>query len=165
MDPLVLESSGLLDLFFSALKNPKFLNFSEGRKIVACLFNFDPSLVQVYNLFEFFIGIFIITIFLFYQRLHKSLKNLIPLASISDCEAIGEIYFKAWRTISENCRAEVEFSIQDLMYHAVVAQRKPLGAVEGGFNKVRFHRTIPFHPSITISFYTVLKSMENNQTT
>lgn len=68
--------------------------------------------------------------------LQKSVKKFIPLASVSECESLGEIYFKAWRMIPEERRADVEFSIQDLMYNAVVAYRKPLGTVEGGVNKV-----------------------------
>lgn len=37
---------------------------------------------------------------------------------------------------TEQRRADIEFAIQDLMYHAVVACRKPLGVIEGGVNKV-----------------------------
>ena len=66
----------------------------------------------------------------------KSIKKFIPVASVSDCESLGEIYFKAWRMMPETSREAVEFSIQDLMYNAVVAYRSPLGAVEGGVNKL-----------------------------
>lgn len=37
----------------------------------------------------------------------------------------------------EESRSDIEFSIQDLMYHAVVANRKSVGAIEGGVNKVK----------------------------
>lgn len=68
--------------------------------------------------------------------LQKSMKKCIPLATIADCESIGEVLFKAWRMAPEEYREAVEFSIQDLMYNAVVAHRKPLGVIEGGVNKV-----------------------------
>lgn len=68
--------------------------------------------------------------------LQKTMKKCIPLATIADCESMGEIFFKAWRMAPEECREAIEFSIQDLMYNAVVAHRKPLGVIEGGVNKV-----------------------------
>lgn len=67
----------------------------------------------------------------------QTIKQHIPIASIADCEAIGEVYFKAWRmALSEQSRADVEFAIQDITYNAVVALREPVGKVEGGLNKV-----------------------------
>ena len=39
--------------------------------------------------------------------------------------------------LSEQCKADVEFAIQDIMYNAVVAFREPVGKVEGGINKVK----------------------------
>lgn len=69
--------------------------------------------------------------------MQKSIKKFIPLATTSDCESLGEIYFKAWRSaVTEESRADIEFSIQDIMYNAVIAFRTPIGAVEGGVNKV-----------------------------
>jgi len=69
--------------------------------------------------------------------LKETVKKFIPIASVNDCEALGEVFFRGWRTItSEQFRADVEFSIQDIMYSAVLAHRKPVGVVEGGVNKV-----------------------------
>ena len=71
------------------------------------------------------------------QVAQQTIKKYIPISNITDCEAIGEVYFKAWRmALSEECRADVEFAIQDLMYNAVVAVREPIGEVVGGVNKV-----------------------------
>lgn len=90
--------------------------------------------------------------------LHEAVKKYIPIASLADCEAIGEVYYKGWRTADSNgkedTRADVEFSIQDLMYHAVVANRKPVGAVEGGVNKVEylFHLNLFHLLSLKASF-------------
>lgn len=70
--------------------------------------------------------------------LQTAVKTYIPVATVTDCESLGEVYFRGWRTTSpEQCREDVEFSIQDLMYNAVVAHRKALGPVEGGINKVK----------------------------
>lgn len=67
----------------------------------------------------------------------QTVKKFVPVSKTADCEALGEVYFKAWRmALSEECRADVEFAIQDLMYNAVVAFREPIGEVEGGVNKV-----------------------------
>lgn len=68
--------------------------------------------------------------------LQKAMKKQIPLATIADCDSMGDIYYKAWRMAPEECRGEIEYLIQDLMYCAVVAQREPLGVIRGGVNKV-----------------------------
>lgn len=123
LNALILESSGLLTLFLSAISNSKFIGSNEGQKCIACLFNFNTVIVQV---------------------LQKTVKKFIPLATVNDCESLGEIYFKAWRMATEERRADIEFAIQDLMYHAVVACRKPLGVIEGGVNKVPMNKLL-FH--------------------
>ena len=47
MNPTILESSGVLTLLLSGVSNSKFINSPEGRKCIACLFNFGPEVVQV----------------------------------------------------------------------------------------------------------------------
>ena len=69
------------------------------------------------------------------------MKKYIPISNIADCEALGEVYYKGWRSADSNgneeAKKDVEFSIQDLMVHAVTANRKSVGPVEGGVNKAR----------------------------
>ena len=71
------------------------------------------------------------------QQFHQAIKKQLPVSTLMECESFGDIYFRGWRTSPEECRTEIEFSIQDLMFHAVVAYRKPLGALDVGVNKVR----------------------------
>lgn len=47
LNALILESSGLLTLFLSAISNSKFIGSNEGQKCIACLFNFNTVIVQV----------------------------------------------------------------------------------------------------------------------
>jgi hypothetical protein len=51
LNPQILERSGLLELFLSGISNSKFISSNEGRKCIACLFNFGPSVVQVMKRF------------------------------------------------------------------------------------------------------------------
>ena len=68
---------------------------------------------------------------------HNEVKRNITLLNPSECRLYGDIYFRAWKETTEDCRAQVESSIQDLMMLAVIAFRKPVGAVNGGVNRVR----------------------------
>ena len=160
LNPQVLERSGLLELFLSSISNSKFISTSEGRKCIACLFNFGPSIIQVMKSKLTFHFIILFINFICYavinKALQKSFKKFIPLATISDCEYLGEIYFKAWRSaLVEQSRADIEFSIQDMMYSAVTAFRTPVGAVEGGVNKViPMINSYPFRVTLKfISYY------------
>jgi len=47
LNPQILEKSELLELFLSGISNSKFISSNEGRKCIACLFNFGPSVMQV----------------------------------------------------------------------------------------------------------------------
>ena len=114
-NPITVESSSLMQSLLSCACNSKFVSNPEGRKFVACLYGLSPQIVQL---------------------LHQQFKKNIPLATTAESEMFGEIYFRAWRHSPEHCRAEVESIIQDLMFCAVVAVRRPLGAIEAGSNKV-----------------------------
>ena len=70
------------------------------------------------------------------QQLHQSVKEHLPVSTLSECESYGDIYFRGWRTAPDECKTDIEFVIQDLMYNAVIAYRKPLGALDCAVNKV-----------------------------
>ena len=127
----------MLQSFLSSANNLKIIKNAEGRKFIAHLFNLDPTISQV-SINQFLYLLIAISLFNV-QMLHQAIKKTLPLMNATDCENVGEIYFRAWRHPSERTRAEVESSIQDLMYHAVVANRRPLGALEVGNNKVVYN--------------------------
>lgn len=74
------------------------------------------------------------------QQLHETVKKQLPISSLTECESYGDIYFRGWKTSPEECRTDIEFVIQDLMYNAVVAIRKPLGALDTGINKAHIFK-------------------------
>jgi len=47
LDPITVETSGLLKLFLLCVSNSSFINVQEGRKLVSILFRFGPNVIQV----------------------------------------------------------------------------------------------------------------------
>ena len=76
------------------------------------------------------------------QQLHETVKKQLPTSSLTECESYGDIYFRGWKIIPDESKTDIEFVIQDLMYNAVVAIRKPLGALDCGVNKVQIFKII-----------------------
>ena len=56
-------------------------------------------------------------------EVHKAFKTIIPGCSKSDGHSIGEIYMKSWSIHEENKEA-IEDSIQNFMYHCILAKKK-----------------------------------------
>ncbi len=88
-------------LLLKAARSSDFYRVPEGQKFVSKLFAIDSA---------------------FTKQIHGSIKKELPGLSRSDATAIGEIYYKAWN-VSEAVDVIEEDCIQDIMYHAVLANR------------------------------------------
>ena len=94
-------SRPLRDLLIDAAKTPIFYKTIDGIRFLAFLFTISPS---------------------FIQQLHTSIKTIIPGASAQIANAIGEVYFKAWRSCEGVFKSNIEEQcIQDLMLRGIVA--------------------------------------------
>ncbi|EDO49585.1 predicted protein [Nematostella vectensis] len=101
------SSSSLKQLLHQCMIHPIYLRQEEGHRFLSFLFGMHPELTK---------------------ELHKTIKNQIPVCSVSALTSYGEIYFRAWRVAAEPYLGTLEKEcIQDLMYAAVHAQR--LGAL------------------------------------
>ena len=80
------------------------------------------------------------------SEVHKAFKTIIPGCSKSDGHSIGEIYMKAWSLHEENKQA-IEDSIQNFMYHCILAKKKskifePLLALLNAFHLNKKNKNI-----------------------
>ena len=57
-------------------------------------------------------------------EVHKAFKSIIPGCSKSDGHNIGEIYMKAWSQHEGDNKEVIEDSIQNFMYHCILAKKK-----------------------------------------
>ena len=94
------SSRHLRELLLEAARTPCYYKAQEGVKFLAFLFTISPAFVV---------------------QLHNSIKRLIPGASVPVASAIGEVYFRAWRSCEGTFKANIEDCIQDLMQRAILA--------------------------------------------
>lgn len=97
------ESSSLFfDLLQQTVVNNNYLGTEEGRRFLGFILTLDGALTDC---------------------LHKCIKNHIPTAPSSWLERFGEVYFRAW-SMGSNLTEKLENDcLQDLMNHAVHAQK------------------------------------------
>ena len=89
------------ELILEAAQTPLFYKTQEGVRFLAFLFTISPG---------------------FISQLHGSIKSIIPGASVQVAHAIGEVYFKAWRSCEGTFKTNIEeHCIQDLMQRAILA--------------------------------------------
>ncbi|CAB3996367.1 Condensin-2 complex subunit G2, partial [Paramuricea clavata] len=111
------------------LIHPVFLKVEEGRKFLSYLFGMHPT---------------------FTEEIHKTIKNQIPTCPIGTLVGYGEIYFKAWRAAKDLYLEKIEmFCLQDLMFHAIHAQRTGRNSMASRLKKLLgfFHQQKK-HPGV-----------------
>ncbi|XP_078339811.1 condensin-2 complex subunit G2-like isoform X1 [Crassostrea virginica] len=97
------ESSALFfELLQQTVVNSNYLSTEEGRRFLGFILTLDSTLTD---------------------SLHRCIKNHIPTAPSSWMERFGEVYFRAWSSGSLLTEKLENDCIQDLMNHAVHAQR------------------------------------------
>lgn len=99
------ECAELQALIVSTIGSSLYLNTPEGVRWLVFLFSLNPELIP---------------------KLHKQVKLSMPSLSASkaNCEALGEVYQKAWLASGGIFRAKIEEDcIQDLMYRGVLGNR------------------------------------------
>ena len=86
------------------LITPKFLDCIEGKRFLSYLFCLHVGFVE---------------------QLHLTIRNAIPFVDAARRADFGEIYFRAWRSATNDYLAKIEKDcIQDLMHRAVHAGGK-----------------------------------------
>ena len=99
------ECEELRSLIVSTIGSSLYLTSPEGVRWLVFLFSLSPDLVT---------------------RLHKQVKMSLPNLSFSKaaCEALGEVYHKAWQASGGVFRSKIEEDcIQDFMYRGILAPR------------------------------------------
>ena len=95
------SSRQLRELLLEAARTPQYYKLQEGVRFLAFLFTISPAFIPL---------------------LQRSIKRLIPGASIQTAHGIGEVYFKAWRSCEGSFKKKIEeCCIQELMQSAICA--------------------------------------------
>ena len=105
LDHNIADSSSrvLRELLLEAAQSALFFKTPEGVRFLAFLFTISPA---------------------FIPYLHASIKKIIPGSSASMSSAIGEVYYKAWRSCEGTFKTNIEeLCIQDLMQRAILAKQ------------------------------------------
>ncbi|XP_028391007.1 condensin-2 complex subunit G2-like [Dendronephthya gigantea] len=123
------SSCSLKASLLQCLIHPVVLKVEEGRRFLSYLFGMHPK---------------------FTEEIHKVIKQQIPSCPIGTLVVYGEIYFKAWRAAKDVYLEKIEvFCLQDLMFHAVHAQRTGRNSMASRLKKLLgyFHQQKK-HPGV-----------------
>ncbi|XP_065184272.1 condensin-2 complex subunit G2-like [Sycon ciliatum] len=97
------SSDHLKSLLLQCLIHPLYIQTEEGRRFLSFLFGLHPT---------------------FTDLVHSTIKQNIPNCPRPFLESYGEVYFRAWRASAGVYLEKIENDcLQDLMHHAVHAQR------------------------------------------